>query len=93
MRMRKKHSRPFDPDREVLSLDDEQGRTVMVAPRGLEFGYQLGLMSSGVTLEQLRAACDRYSARKTTVPGSYANRHYVETGHAFGFGCCVRDAA
>jgi len=64
-------------------------RAVTVKPDGLERAVWYESSLEGVSVEQLREACARYAARKTTVPGSYAHRHFVETGHAFGFGCCL----
>lgn len=76
-----------DPER--IKVSRPGGEFVVIKPDGLERAVSLEASLEGVSLELLRAACDRYSARKTTVPGSYAYRHYLETGHTFGFGCCL----
>ena len=83
-------------DREVLAVPSEcRGHEshYLIRPQGLEYGVSSAAMLGGVTVEQLRAAVDRYSARKTTVPGSYAHQHYLATGHTLSFGCCRGTAA
>lgn len=74
---------------EKLYVETLGNRPVTFSPEGLEYAAFLPELEQGVTVEMLRAAVDRYSARRTTVTGSYAHRHYIETGHALKLGCCL----
>jgi len=76
-------------DLEAFIAEDVLAKRLCVSPEGLERAICLEDLPFNVTVQLLKEAVDRYSARKTSVPGSYAHKHYVETGHALRFGCCL----